>query len=701
MSSDDSDEAAPLATRLNAARDRGFIGRTAELARFQATLTGRPPAAGRPDPGSVLFLHGPGGVGKSMLLRRFATLGRAAGRRVVEIDGRAMDQPTPALFEAEANAVLTVPGAVLLVDTFERCQGLQGWLRERFLPRLPSTALVVLAGRQAPDLEWRSDPGWAPLLGVEALANFPPEDAITLLAARGVPETLHPVLLAFTGGHPLALSLASEVAADPADTHSWSPTPDVVQLLLSRLVGHLPSSEHRYALEVCAHAQATTEDLLRAAGVADPAGTFEWLRGLPYVESGRHGLFPHDVVRDSLDADLRWRDPQGYESMHRRVRDHMLARARAAHGVGVLPAMAALNYLRRYGGVMPHLWVTGREGELYEDRYQPEDREALLDLAASSQRVFSAELVRFWLERQPESFSVHRRSDTGAVVGYVGWLKLTAPDDAEIATDPVVAAAWAHARTHGRPRPGEHLAVARFMITAPEYRAPSPAQALMMQRILANFWRSQNLAWSFLVTGKPPYWEPLMNYIDHALVPAAGFGLFAHDWRAVPMEAWLDRLEAWELFGLEPRPATEGEEFTVLTPDEFEAAVRDALRTRRHRDLLAANPLIRSRVVRQYRGTTDAGPDRDDVTALQQLLTATVNDLRHDPRDRKLYQVLDATYSPRLPTQEAAAAELHLSLSTYRRHLKRALQRVFQQLWYQEMHGTAHPDDRARVTSTA
>ena len=50
---------------------------------------------------------------------------------------------------------------------------------------------------------------------------------------------------------------------------------------------------------------------------------------------------------------------------------------------------------------------------------------------------------------------------------------------------------------------------------------------------------------------------------------------------------------------------------------------------------------------------------------------------------------------------EAAAAQLHLSLSTYRRHLKRALQRVFQQLWHQEMHGTALPDDRTRVTSTA
>ncbi|MGV9356485.1 AAA family ATPase [Streptomyces misionensis] len=65
-----------------------FTGRTAELAVFRAALAGD---EGAP---AVLFVHGPGGIGKSMLLRRFAAEARAAGRQVLEIDGRIV-QPTP------------------------------------------------------------------------------------------------------------------------------------------------------------------------------------------------------------------------------------------------------------------------------------------------------------------------------------------------------------------------------------------------------------------------------------------------------------------------------------------------------------------------------------------------------------------------------------------------------------------------------
>ncbi|MEU7178156.1 MULTISPECIES: hypothetical protein [Streptomyces] len=35
--------------------------------------------------------------------------------------------------------------AVLLIDAFERIRGLESWLRERFLPVLPTGALVVVA----------------------------------------------------------------------------------------------------------------------------------------------------------------------------------------------------------------------------------------------------------------------------------------------------------------------------------------------------------------------------------------------------------------------------------------------------------------------------------------------------------------------------------------------------------------------------
>jgi hypothetical protein len=68
---------------------------------------------------------------------------------VVEIDGHT-GASTPEEFEAAAAKVFTDDRPVLLVDTLEAYQALESWLRDRFLPRLPAAALVVLAGRTQP-----------------------------------------------------------------------------------------------------------------------------------------------------------------------------------------------------------------------------------------------------------------------------------------------------------------------------------------------------------------------------------------------------------------------------------------------------------------------------------------------------------------------------------------------------------------------
>ncbi|MEV1077962.1 ATP-binding protein [Streptomyces sp. NPDC050211] len=67
-------ERAALGDVLEAARDRAFVGRAAELALFRSALTGDSGAC------PVHYLHGPGGIGKSTLLRRFAREARRAGR---------------------------------------------------------------------------------------------------------------------------------------------------------------------------------------------------------------------------------------------------------------------------------------------------------------------------------------------------------------------------------------------------------------------------------------------------------------------------------------------------------------------------------------------------------------------------------------------------------------------------------------------
>ena len=140
-----------LGDRLDQRRHRRFVGRAAERSRLTTAF------ADADSPVAVVHVYGPGGIGKSALLDEAARLAVAAGRGVARIDGRDVE-PAPASFAAAAHAALDALGdgpRVLLVDTFEPIQALDGWLRRRFVPSLRATDLIVVAGRVRPAAEWR------------------------------------------------------------------------------------------------------------------------------------------------------------------------------------------------------------------------------------------------------------------------------------------------------------------------------------------------------------------------------------------------------------------------------------------------------------------------------------------------------------------------------------------------------------------
>lgn len=558
--------------RVQAARDRAFAGRVGELALFRAALAGDMRAF------TVMFLHGPGGIGKSMLLRRFAEEARSAGRTVVEVDGRTT-QATPAAFEQEARAALTDERAVLLVDTFERCQGLEGWLRDRFLPRLPAGAIVVIAGRLTPDPRWTTDPGWSDLLHVTALRNLSPDESMAFLDARGVPGPAHAPLLAFTGGHPLALALAAAVGVkDERAAARWEPSREVIETLLPELVGEVPSPRHRRALEVCAHAYMTSESLLRVMLGEEEAGPlFHWLRSLPFIESSPQGLFPHDVVREALEADLRWRDREGFEELHLRLHRHLYEQARAVPEGSLLPAVGALLYMYRGDGHMSEFHSWRAEGEVYEEPCGPEDHGRVLQLTVEAEGEASAAIVRFWLGEQPGAFRIYRSTHTGETVAFAAWLRLEEPVGTD--ADPVVAAAWAHARATAPPRDGEYLGIARFSVYPPAYQRPSAPMDLIQWHTMGDIFRAECLAWSYIVMRDADLWGPHLRHFDMppvAEAPYVGdftYTLFAHDWRAQPPGPWLDLKTRVMLDG--PHATVAPAELVVLSRQEFDAAARD------------------------------------------------------------------------------------------------------------------------------
>jgi hypothetical protein len=661
-----------LGARLRSTRERSFVGRTTERTLFQAALEGGDDAF------SVLYLHGLGGVGKTTLVRQLSDDAREAGRVVVHVDAR-MINPTPPAFEEEASAAVETDGVVLVIDTFEQCQALEGWLRTRFLPRLPFNALVVIASRLPPDPRWRTDPDWNTALRVITMRDLTDSDARTLMAARGVPAQLYPDLLAFAGGHPLALTLASAVAAQQtSELSDWVPDRDVVETLLAQLVGEVPSQTHRRALEVCALVEVTTEAVLRSA-VGEQAETlFEWLHALPFVESGKYGIYPHDVVRDALTADLRWRDPLGFESLHQRIHGYLLARIRAADDSAVLEETRALLYMYRTGSAVAGFVTWSGQGSVYEDNYSPEHRETVLQIAHDCESAETAAIVAFWLDRQPQGFYVHRRTETGEVVAFHAWLNLDDPRPDEIDRDPVIAAAWHHVETYGPSRSGEHIALSRFSVDPAANRRTSPAVDLMVTRATAEWLRAERVSWSFMVVPDADFWRPQMDVVDHAPVDMdlrigeRSYGLFAHDWRVVPVEGWLKRMNAEVVSGKLPRVSGYS---TVLPRAEFDLAVRAALRDIGHHDLLDANVLCSTRLV-------NGGAE------LEKLLTEAVESLGQVPRNEKLYRAVHAAHFVRAPTQEAAAERLGLPFSTFRRHLVAGVTALCDWLWDKELSNT-------------
>ena len=687
--------AGTLGDLLAARRRRRFVGRTSEVELFQLALES-------PDPAFLLLhIHGPPGIGKSSLLDVLAGLAADKGAKVVRLDGRDLVPSPPAVLQALG--VLEVPeeeGAiaglsddgrlVVLFDTYERLSPLDEWVRTRLLPRLPATALTVVAGRTPLDSAWRADPAWRELLRVVSLRNLSPEESRQYLQACGVDPARQEQLVELAHGHPLGLSLLADVVVRGGEAAADPLTPDLVGTLLQRFVEIVPSGLHRRALEVCAPARVTTEALLREVlGLEDAHELFTWLRELSFVESGPEGVFPHDLAREALEADLRWRDPEGYRRVFRGVRGHINGRLQTSRGEEQQRAIADAKYLfRRLPGVgSPVDWEAW--GQQYPEPARPGDREPLLDLVLRWEGEASAAIAARWWERQPEGFFVVRGQD-GVIGGFLALLDLTRASKQDIEADPGARAAWDFAMRHAAPRPTDMVTQSRFIVDREAYQGPSATlnatPILTMQRYLGT----PNLAWDFLALAEPERWDAYFAAADLPRAAGADFwvggrryGLFAHDFRQIPGDALLELVTERALaHDLTPSSPTVQPLLLVLSQPEFDDAARQALRDLRRPDLLSRNPLLRTRLVRDR-----AGDEEPVAATLEALVGAAVETLREHPRDDKLWRAVERTYVRPAATQERAAAALGLPFSTYRRHLTLGVDRVVAWLWDQEVYG--------------
>lgn len=655
-------EPQPLAQRLAQLRAARFVGRASDLAAFGKLI----------DPGSlqrVLFFHGLGGIGKSSLLEACRQLALSQGVPVRLLDLRDYAQPAQ-LRDALARELPLAPVWVLLLDTCERLRSVEAELYSHWLPALPDSVRLVFAGRYPPGIEWRADPAWREAMTVRELGALSADESRALLRGLQVPEDRLDAATQCARGHPLTLTLVAQHQEEQGKVSADDP--ELLAALVQRFLAQAPSAAHRQAFEISAHARVTTESLLRRFFEPELAATLlNWLGGLSFIERGSDGLFPHDLVRDIVDRELRLRDPERYRVQHRQISRHAVANSVAGSAMDLMFLHRGSPLISQISGFQKAPAVRSRPAQLA-------DLEAVSDCVARYEGPQSARLAAAWFGAQPEAFNILVDADD-RIQGVLTVLRL---DAAELAHSPaqddpacVAAANWLHGTRDLRP--GERIGLVRWWIGDGAYHLPGPADDAMAARLAELWLANHGVAADLLPHSRPQAWQAQMRYVDFHEWPQAGFSIdgrdytvFGHDWRRVPLDEWLDGFRSRRAEIAAAPPAAEALRDRLLPPRaDFDRWVRKALRDLDRPQTLAGNPLAQ-----RVSGSGGKLSLHDWLQQGLQQLDSDEGTLRHA-------RMLRVTFFQDCPSQEAAAERLGLPFGTYRHHLRTAQDALAQQLW--------------------
>ncbi len=448
---------------VRAADAEFFIGRDAELGAVRDLI----------DPGTssrILLVHGPGGIGKSALLRAAARIADAKGLTTAMFDARAL----PARLDAALAELLDAAGGhpFLVLDEVDHLGPMLSPLRDALLDRLPESARIVLAGRAEPEQSWHAN-GLPAVVVDLPLGPLSDERADAFLAQRGIAEAARRVrIVAWARGYPLALTVA---ASAPEGRVGSSLETHLEERLTAWLAGRSMLDVDREALEVAAIARTLDARLLAAALPGrSTRDLLPKLQALPVVQQFGAGVTLHPVLADAIRDRLKATAPNRYRALVRRIVEHLATRAR----LGDTEALVEMSLLIEDP---VYRSTIGNEPSrtIYPDRALPGEFERFGATHGFTDGADWPELSA-WHARGPGSVFVLRRVDGEPVLFNVYVRAAEIP-----ATGPTTASLAAAAQRIGVDPTRAVAGVSLFAEAAPEERADAArlATGALMQHL--------------------------------------------------------------------------------------------------------------------------------------------------------------------------------------------------------------------------
>ena len=655
-----------------------FVGREQELGFFRSWLTSHQSPVG------IVHVWGPGGSGKSALLRVFARIAKTSGRELVYVDGQDIYADAGALAGAlgastldTAVAQLNARHAVVLIDAFELLVDLTRVLQREVLPRLTNDVRLVVAGRHPLGLAWGA---WRHILREMPLTALTSAEVREYLHRRDIHDPgLVEQTVAATGGLPLALTLASDLILQHhlRDLRAAPEWHRLVRSLVEQLLADIADPVLRELLEAGAVLRHFDEAMLAAVTARDDdiGAAFGKLCQLSIVRPGSHGLTLHDDVRTILSQDLRWRQPQRHTTLRLRALDAYRARMRTASAAEREWLLGERLALWENAFAQAMLFTETEVGRIWLDWGRPEDHTELMRVWSDWVDCWLATQMRLHVDREVDRAAMEglfRHADTrirvardadNRLVGFSTAVPVCSETlrliDDTPGLKPTLHSFLAHSRGQLPGRAAESN-IHFFVNLAHDESDPVATQQALVRDVFGLFARGG----TYLVATPIPAYKQLFQALGFRSLPEAHSWFwsdeqpedgFVLDLTHVGFEAWIDAIVA----GRQPPRTLELREIEQLLAE-------DVLPSWREDERLAASPL--ASYVLQHQG-----PTAERAQQLRRVLErALARRLDHADAERaRALRALQAAYLHKRVSYERAAEELGVSRSTFYRLLHR------------------------------
>ncbi len=327
-----------------------FVGREMELAQLRDTFES--------DRWTIVHVYGPGGIGKTTLLRKFAEQQEGVTCLYIEDIGgtdnpavvleclrRSMrqaglcdtdtDSEDPDAFIALMNDIASHRRLLLLIDNLESWSPIYHWLLDTFLRSLQQSIPICTSGKMALDerrLSRISRRHRIRNIELKRLSSHEVNEYARLCSIDD-PTLVH-ALQGLSGGNPLALSMACSIIVHSGHTE-FLQAPNRRQLigyLTAELMKDLPDAAYARYLEAASVLWRFDQDLLRHILDEDvPTPSFQQFCRFPFVMGLELGWMLHDSVRHWLLSDLQARKPDTYRAYRLRAASALQMRERSGY----------------------------------------------------------------------------------------------------------------------------------------------------------------------------------------------------------------------------------------------------------------------------------------------------------------------------------------------------------------------------------